>query len=88
MSAPLPPPPDDWTCQELVEVVTDYLEGALTPAEAAQFEQHIALCAPCHDFVEQIRQTIAATGRLRREELAPAQQTRLVELFHNWRTKN
>lgn len=85
MSAPLQP--EDLTCQELVEVVTDYLEGALTPAEAAQFEQHIALCAPCHEFVEQMRRTIAATGRLRTEGLVPTERTRLVELFHNWRAK-
>lgn len=85
MSAPLPP--DDLTCKELVEVVTNYLEGVLAPAEAAQFEQHIALCAPCHEYVEQIRRTIAATGRLRSEELPPTERTRLVELFHNWRAK-
>jgi anti-sigma factor RsiW len=72
----------------LVELVTDYLEGALSPTETAQFEQHIALCAPCHEFVEQMRRTIAVTGRLPSAELAPTQRTRLVELFHNWRTKH
>ena len=51
------------SCQELVELVTDYLEGALPPAERARFDAHIALCDGCRAYLEQIRATIALSGR-------------------------
>jgi anti-sigma factor RsiW len=47
------------TCQELVELVTDYLEGALSPDDAARFEAHVAACVGCEIYVAQIRMTIA-----------------------------
>jgi anti-sigma factor RsiW len=47
------------TCQELVELVTDYLEGALPPEDAARFEAHVGSCPGCEAYLEQIRTTIA-----------------------------
>jgi anti-sigma factor RsiW len=58
---------EDLPCRELVELVTDYLEGALAPAERARFEAHVAGCAGCETYLEQLRTTIAiarATGEL------------------------
>jgi anti-sigma factor RsiW len=49
----------DLSCRELVELVTDYLEGAMTPEEAARFEAHVAACAGCEAYLEQVRATIA-----------------------------
>ena len=46
---------DDITCRELVELVTDYLEGALAPADRARFEEHLEICDACVAYVEQIR---------------------------------
>jgi hypothetical protein len=52
------------TCQEVTELVNDYVEGALAPHAMALFEQHLNFCGGCDWYVEQIRTTIRATGRL------------------------
>ena len=52
------------SCQELVELVTDYLEDRLPPAERERFEGHLALCPGCDTYVEQMRETIRLTGEL------------------------
>jgi predicted anti-sigma-YlaC factor YlaD len=49
---------DDLTCQELVELVTEYLERALVLAQQARFEGHLAQCRSCRTYLEQMRQTI------------------------------
>lgn len=72
------------TCRELVETVTAYLEGTLPPEERARFEAHIAVCPGCTAFLEQMRQTIRLTGRLREDELPPDEQEALVRLFRGW----
>jgi anti-sigma factor RsiW len=74
------------TCQELVELVTDYLEGALEPAELTRFEAHLAVCPGCVTYVEQIRQTIHAVGSLAATEISPTDEARLLRLFRAWRT--
>jgi len=51
----------DLTCQELVELVTDYLDGALTEAERMRFEAHVSACEGCDRYVDQIRTTVALT---------------------------
>ena len=73
------------SCQELVELVTDYLEGALSPGEAARFDDHIGRCTGCAAYLEQIRQTIALTGRLTPESLSPEAERELLEAFRGWR---
>lgn len=74
------------SCQELVELVTDYLEGALSPADAARFEAHVAACPGCDAYLEQMRTTIAVTrasGELdERPEVAP-----LLDAFRNWQRR-
>lgn len=52
------------TCKELVEVLTDYLEDALDPAERAEIERHIVICRGCSNYVEQMRSTISLLGRI------------------------
>jgi anti-sigma factor RsiW len=85
-SQPPDPTSDDlMTCQGLVEAVTDYLEGALSPGDAARFMRHIAMCPPCHEYVEQIRRTIRLAGGLCAEQLPPVDRERLVALFRSWR---
>jgi anti-sigma factor RsiW len=74
------------SCQELVELVTDYLEGALSAEEAARFEDHISRCGACAIYVEQIRQTIALTGRITPGSLPPAAEHELLEAFRGWRS--
>ena len=59
------------TCVELVELVTDYLEGALSPRERARFDAHLAECDGCQAYVEQMRTVIALTGRITEEAIPP-----------------
>lgn len=75
----------DLTCRELVDLVTEYLEGALALAEHRRFERHLAFCAWCGTFVDQMRTTIAVTGSIRADDLAPDVQERLVAAFRTWR---
>ena len=72
------------TCQELVELVTDYFEDALPVPERARFDAHIADCEHCTAYLEQMRTTIVLTGRLRSEELAPDSVEPLLEAFRGW----
>jgi anti-sigma factor RsiW len=73
------------SCQELVELVTDYLEGALSEEETARFESHIGLCDGCNVYLEQIRQTIEVTGSLSVDELSPEAVRALLDAFRSWR---
>ena len=75
---------EDISCQELVELVTDYLEGALTDELHERFEEHIAHCTGCSTYVEQMRLTIAATGTLTRESISPEAERTLLEAFRSW----
>ena len=76
---------EELSCQELVELVTDYLEGAL-PAELHQrFDEHIAHCAGCQTYLEQMRTTIRVTGKLARESLSPEAESGLLDAFRGWR---
>ena len=72
------------SCQELVELVTDYLEDTLSPEGRAAFEQHIAGCTGCHEYVEQMRVTIELTGRLTPDDLAPEAERKLLAAFRDW----
>ena len=71
------------TCQEVVELVTDYLEGALSPDEAALFEQHLNFCDGCDWYVDQLRRTMAAVGRIEHEEVPPAMRRKLLSAFRD-----
>jgi anti-sigma factor RsiW len=73
------------SCQELVELVTDYLEGALEPGELARFEGHIARCGGCTTYLEQFRQVIRITGTLQPEDLSRKAEEELLALFRSWR---
>jgi anti-sigma factor RsiW len=72
------------TCRELVELVTAYLEGVLEPPERARFEQHLAGCDGCDAYVDQMRQTLTALGRLPDESLSPDARDRLLAAFADW----
>jgi anti-sigma factor RsiW len=72
-------------CQELVEVVTDYLEAALPAADRRRFEAHLAECDACVEYIHQIRRTIEAVGRLDPEVLSEETREALVAAFRGWR---
>jgi anti-sigma factor RsiW len=79
--------PTDLACREIVELVTDYLEGRMPAEERTRFEQHLAICSGCRTYLEQIRQTIAAVGAAREEDIAPAAREDLLRLFRGWKAK-
>jgi predicted anti-sigma-YlaC factor YlaD len=72
------------SCQELVELVTDYLEGALSPVDAARFEDHIGRCGACSIYVKQMRQTIEVLGHLPVDAVTPEAERDLLEAFRGW----
>jgi anti-sigma factor RsiW len=72
-------------CQELVELVTDYFEGALSRRDRKRFGAHIADCEHCTLYIEQLRQTIALTGTLREEDMQPDARDALLAQFAQWK---
>lgn len=76
---------DYLTCQELVELVTEYLEGSLPAAERARFEEHVMTCPPCRIHIDQMRRTISVVGRLSEESLSPAAEHDLLDAFRGWK---
>ena len=72
-------------CQELVELVTAYLEGEMDAADRARFERHLGICEGCANYLEQMERTVRALGSLPAEELDPAFRDRLLTAFREWR---
>ena len=79
---------DDLPCQELVELVTEYLENRLPDSTRVRFEAHLAQCSGCRTYLEQMRQTIRALGRLSSESIEPAARDRLLEVFRDWKRRS
>ena len=73
------------SCKELVEVITEYLEGTLPAEDRARFGRHLAGCDGCQAYLDQMRQTIGALGRLPPESLSPEAKSKLLEAFRGWR---
>jgi anti-sigma factor RsiW len=78
-------PASELTCQELVELVTEYLEGTLPAVERARFEAHLTTCPYCRTYLEQMRQTIGLLGQLSEEALDPAARDELLRCFRDWK---
>ena len=75
----------EFSCQEMIEVITDYLEDAMPSDERERFERHISYCAGCRAYVDQMRETIEQTGRVPREESLPLElRERIVAQFRTW----
>ncbi len=73
------------SCKELVELVTEYFEGALPPADRARFEEHLANCGYCRLYLEQMRQSINLLGGLTEESVSPAAKDDLLRAFRDWK---
>jgi anti-sigma factor RsiW len=68
-----------------VELVTDYLEGALPPSERERFDQHIGSCGKCAAYLEQMRITIRLTGGLTEEGVEPRALDAMLKVFRDWK---
>jgi anti-sigma factor RsiW len=76
---------DHITCQEVVELVTDYLERELPAHAASLFEQHLNFCEGCVVYVEQMRATVETVGRLREEDVPQEAKDKLMAAFREWK---
>ena len=75
------------SCRQLVELVTDYLDGALTSADRARFESHLSACPGCTTYVDQLRETVRLTGRRLTEGTLPDEMREtLLRQFRDWTT--
>lgn len=75
---------DELVCRQVVELVSDYLEGALPRSERRRFERHLAGCEHCTEYLAQMRATIALTGRLEPEDLTPQMREEFSALYRRW----
>jgi anti-sigma factor RsiW len=75
----------DLVCQQAVELVTDYLDGAMSSRQRHRFEAHLAGCPHCTEYLAQMRTTIALTGRLTSEDLNPEMRAEFIALYRRWR---
>ena len=78
---------DHLTCREFVEVLTDYLDGALEPAERADVERHLVICRGCSNYTDQMRSTLGLLARLGDEPADPAQPAPLLTIFRRWQAE-
>jgi len=76
--------PPDLACQQLVELITEYLEGALSREDRKRFEAHLRHCPNCSNYLRQMRATIAATGSLTEEDVDPEVMEEFTHLFRVW----
>ena len=76
--------PPRLNCEQLVAAITEYLEGAMTSDARTRLEAHLSRCPPCQVYLEQIKVTIAATGRLRTSDVSPEAKAVLLDLFRAW----
>ena len=70
-------------CNEIVELVTAYLEDALDSADRERFEEHLVFCDGCDHYLAQMRATIEVTGRVKLGSMPPELEARLLEAFRS-----
>jgi anti-sigma factor RsiW len=78
----------DLACKELVEIVTDYLEGTLPDRDRARFEAHILTCGPCREYVEEMRTTLRLTGRVTTESISTDARDELLRAFRRMKASS
>jgi len=74
-------------CQELVALVTAYLEDALPPGERARFDEHLAICPGCRIYLGQMRRTIGLVGMLTEDSIPPDARNALLAAFRDWKRR-
>jgi anti-sigma factor RsiW len=77
---------EEMSCKEIVELVTEYLEGSLPAHEVRRFEAHLESCEGCVTYLDQMRTSIALSGRLTAESLDPPSRAALIDTFRNWKS--
>lgn len=77
-------PAEEMSCRELVEVITDYVEGTMAPVDRVRFEAHLGECPYCVAYLEQMRETIAAIGGLTEDSIDSRARGELIAAFRGW----
>jgi anti-sigma factor RsiW len=77
----------EMSCREVVEVVSDYIDGSLPAEDRERLDAHLTECPCCVQYVQQMRETIVALGRVDAESLSPQAQERLLAAFRGWRER-
>ncbi len=75
----------EMTCQELVELITAWLDNALAPADRARFDAHVAECPYCQLYLDQIQRTASLLGGMSEQAIGPAARDELLVLFRDWK---
>jgi anti-sigma factor RsiW len=78
-------PRRDIVCQEAVELVTDYLEDALTQAQRRRVETHLAHCPDCPEYLAQMRAIVALAGSITPDDLTPRMRKEFITVYRRWR---
>jgi anti-sigma factor RsiW len=78
-------PRKNLVCRQAVELVTDYLEGALSQTQRRRFEAHLTSCRDCPEYLIQMRATIALTGTINSGVLTPQMRDEFIRLYRRWR---
>jgi anti-sigma factor RsiW len=79
------PRPPEMACNELVEVVSDYIEGRLPAGDVERFEAHLEICDGCRNYLDQMQATIHALGHLPEETISAEARDRMLEAFKGWK---
>jgi anti-sigma factor RsiW len=77
--------PTALSCKQLVELVTEFLEGTMAPSERTRFEMHIAACSGCAAYLRQMRDVLRLTGHLSEDALPERAQEELLRAFRSWK---
>ena len=72
-------------CKELVELITDYIEDMLPPDERRRFEEHLATCSGCRNYLQQMQTTIKVTGKLTEDALKGKARKDLLNVYRKWK---
>jgi anti-sigma factor RsiW len=75
------------TCREMVELVTEYIEGTMPARERAIFEAHLSVCPGCTAYLDQFRQTISILGKLTEETIPAPARDELLKAFRDWKRR-
>ena len=77
----------DLACEQLVELVTEYLEGGLTDSERERFEEHVVVCGGCSNYLDQMRTILELNGRVTADDLMEETKAELLTAFRNWKSE-
>jgi anti-sigma factor RsiW len=73
------------TCHEVIELLSDYVDGALSAEDRRRVDEHLALCDGCTTYLEQLRETIRLSGRVTEDQVPNEEKAALLAAFRDWR---